>query len=624
MTNGGDVEGFILKIADFGLSSRFLMQADGNQMDSGADSPGTPPSTMVPLRSIVGSPHYVAPEVLQERGYDGTKADVWSLGVVLYAMLAGSLPFDSNMQTCPRYAQFCKWISANSTYDGMALWNYTTIEYPNWFFGPQFSPAAKGLIISMLNPNPSKRITINEVLKHPLATGATTINPYSVGEESKSSSTSPQVSVNILPEGYVSDCLNDRVDNNQMGPSSNSSVQHSTSSRSAISSLASEDSGSNGEELRGDNLNRNTVKFTLDIDSIRLEDGDMRESPAKKMVESRDRDSDLMFEMEEDCISNSDSSMDANKTNSRSSSGNSNSDSQRNVQGAMSAALGLEKSKAHDSNVSSGFSNGDRDDHTEYMSLYSSLTPQLSRTSSRDSIGGIHMSGGNKPPLAPAAFTATPSIDDLITSDDESHGSSDSNSVDKSPRSPMNQPPSFVDSVKRSTRFITAVPAADVLIKMECILETCRAERVLIPGVGYIGKVVLNWQVFSLEVYDCNGGIMGSIHIYQLPSSYSINYSSSPSKSNGLFGMVSASPSKPPLFGSPVFRGDSFMNSFNPQPDYFLVEFVRCQMEIFTFKRFYQWIRHELSALVKRDYAITLFDQYGASPKITKEIHRLS
>jgi hypothetical protein len=51
------------------------------------------------------------------------------------------------------------------------------------------------------------------------------------------------------------------------------------------------------------------------------------------------------------------------------------------------------------------------------------------------------------------------------------------------------------------------------------------------------------------------------------------------------------------------------------QPTLFLVEFIRGQLEIFAFKRFYQWVRQRLSELVKRDYAFKLFEQ-AASPMV--------
>ena len=46
-----------------------------------------------------GTPAYIAPEILLDRGYEGFAADVWSAGVVLYAMLFGAVPFKANNMT---------------------------------------------------------------------------------------------------------------------------------------------------------------------------------------------------------------------------------------------------------------------------------------------------------------------------------------------------------------------------------------------------------------------------------------------------------------------------------------------------------------------------------------------
>ena len=70
-----------LKISDFGLSAL----VESKHQDG-------------LLHTTCGTPAYVAPEVINRRGYDGTKADIWSCGVVLYVLLAGYLPFqDSNL-----------------------------------------------------------------------------------------------------------------------------------------------------------------------------------------------------------------------------------------------------------------------------------------------------------------------------------------------------------------------------------------------------------------------------------------------------------------------------------------------------------------------------------------------
>lgn len=70
-----------LKVSDFGLSNLQATNTEGTVSDS------------LKLQTVCGTPNYVAPEVLLKKGYSGFMADIWSLGVILYIMLAGYLPF---------------------------------------------------------------------------------------------------------------------------------------------------------------------------------------------------------------------------------------------------------------------------------------------------------------------------------------------------------------------------------------------------------------------------------------------------------------------------------------------------------------------------------------------------
>ncbi|XP_058072994.1 uncharacterized protein LOC131221714 [Magnolia sinica] len=117
----------VLKVSDFGLSALpQQVREDGL------------------LHTTCGTPNYVAPEVINNKGYDGAKADLWSCGVILFVLMAGYLPFEeTNLMTL-----YKKIIKADFT-------------CPSWF-----STSAKKLIKRILDPNPLTRITIPDVIEN--------------------------------------------------------------------------------------------------------------------------------------------------------------------------------------------------------------------------------------------------------------------------------------------------------------------------------------------------------------------------------------------------------------------------------------------------------------------------
>uniref|UniRef100_A0A674NLG9 BR serine/threonine kinase 2 n=1 Tax=Takifugu rubripes TaxID=31033 RepID=A0A674NLG9_TAKRU len=113
-----------IRIADFGMASLQV----GDSL----------------LETSCGSPHYACPEVIRGEKYDGRKADAWSCGVILFALLVGALPFDDDN-----------------------LRNLLEKVKLGVFHMPHFIPPdCQNLLRGMIEVDPTKRLTLEQIQKH--------------------------------------------------------------------------------------------------------------------------------------------------------------------------------------------------------------------------------------------------------------------------------------------------------------------------------------------------------------------------------------------------------------------------------------------------------------------------
>lgn len=126
-----------IKIIDFGFGNNF--KTDGGLLDT-----------------FCGSPFYAAPEMILGKKYEGPEVDMWSLGVILFALLCGHLPFDDD--------------NMKELYKKIASGTYTCPDY--------LMPNARHLIGRLITVDPKKRATLDEVLEHPWVNEGYDRKPY--------------------------------------------------------------------------------------------------------------------------------------------------------------------------------------------------------------------------------------------------------------------------------------------------------------------------------------------------------------------------------------------------------------------------------------------------------------
>eukprot|EP01068_Selenidium_serpulae_P003760 Selendium_serpulae@DN3284_c0_g1_i3.p1 len=115
---------FKVKVGDFGLSN---FMTDGEF-----------------LHTSCGSPNYASPEVVAAKAYAGPEVDVWSCGVILYALLCGNLPFDDENVTNL----------------------FRKIKHGHFTIQGHLTSQAKDLIIRMLSVDPIRRISFRDIRRH--------------------------------------------------------------------------------------------------------------------------------------------------------------------------------------------------------------------------------------------------------------------------------------------------------------------------------------------------------------------------------------------------------------------------------------------------------------------------
>ncbi|KAG1233898.1 hypothetical protein G6F68_003087 [Rhizopus microsporus] len=203
-----DAQGNLI-VTDFGFANQFS------------------PITGDLMSTSCGSPCYAAPELVMTGNlYSGRATDIWSSGVILYAMLCGYLPFDDDIK--------------NPNDNVGRLYRYIMVNKPK--YPHRLSDDAKDIIGKMLVPDPSKRSKIEEIMAHPWLYEYADLFSKSIEELEMEAQLVKQILLRhtLSPEPsyenseYCSSCCESRVSDTSSSSSSLASSSYSYKAKNEI------------------------------------------------------------------------------------------------------------------------------------------------------------------------------------------------------------------------------------------------------------------------------------------------------------------------------------------------------------------------------------------------------
>ncbi|KAJ3105006.1 hypothetical protein HDU97_008614 [Phlyctochytrium planicorne] len=142
-----------IKLTDFGLAVRLPPEVDSDP-------------TLALQTQRCGSEEYAAPEVIMAQPYDPRLTDVWSLGVILFALVTGELPFSVEVNQRPR-SMYHKIARGQFTFPKASLDRMEEMEGGNDDIDKKGLRLAKELIEKILVTSPGRRLTAKQILEHP-------------------------------------------------------------------------------------------------------------------------------------------------------------------------------------------------------------------------------------------------------------------------------------------------------------------------------------------------------------------------------------------------------------------------------------------------------------------------